>query len=137
MTEYVIGLFIGDNSEKIYAGKHKPLISEQLFNTANSVRDDNNPHIRHKSQKHEWLFKGLLFCECGCAMVGEIKKGKYIYYHCTGNKEGCDRKRIYVKQEEIEKHVLGILENLSRIELPYSECVNAVKEHQESVREDR
>jgi len=26
---------------------------------------------------------------CGCALVGEKKKGKYVYYHCTGNKGKC------------------------------------------------
>lgn len=129
------GSFTWNN--KLYAGKHKPLISEQLFNSANSVRVGNNTHIRHKSQKHEWLFKGLLFCECGCAMVGEIKKRKYIYYHCTGNKEGCDRKSTYVRQEEIEKHVLEILESLGRTVFPYSECVDVVKAQQESAQEDR
>jgi hypothetical protein len=28
-------------------------------------------------------FSGLITCgHCGCAMVDEIKKGRYVYYHC-------------------------------------------------------
>jgi site-specific DNA recombinase len=23
---------------------------------------------------------------CGCTLVGELKKDRYIYYHCTGSK---------------------------------------------------
>ena len=26
---------------------------------------------------------------CGCAMVGELKKGRCVYYHCTGYKGKC------------------------------------------------
>ena len=33
-----------------------------------------------------WIFARLLRCShCGCAMVGEEKKGLYVYYHCTKN----------------------------------------------------
>ncbi len=35
--------------------------------------------------KHDFAFSGLIACgHCGCAMVGEIKKERYVYYHCTG-----------------------------------------------------
>ena len=37
---------------------------------------------------------------CGCAVIGEIKKGKYIYYHCTGQRGKCPEK--YARQEMIE-----------------------------------
>ncbi|TLN01640.1 hypothetical protein FDZ73_15035 [bacterium] len=53
--------------------------------------------------KHSFVYKGLIQCGyCGCAMVGEIKKGKYIYYHCTGNRGECPGKKS-VREEELEK----------------------------------
>lgn len=121
----------------VYVGKHKPLISRELFYSVNLISSEKNTHVRHAVQKHEWLFKGLLFCTCGCAMVGEIKKGKYIYYHCTGNRIGCDRKGRNIRQEVVEQHVMNILENFKQIELPLKETVDLVKEHQRSLREDR
>jgi hypothetical protein len=40
--------------------------------------------------KEQFAFSGPITCgHCGCAMVGEIKKGRYIYYHCTGFKGKC------------------------------------------------
>ena len=35
----------------------------------------------------------------GCALVAEIKKKQYVYYHCTGNKGKCSEK--WVREEEI------------------------------------
>jgi hypothetical protein len=38
----------------------------------------------------------LIACaQCGCAVVGEIKKQRYVYYHCTGfadKSARCDRR---------------------------------------------
>jgi site-specific DNA recombinase len=34
-----------------------------------------------------------------CALTGEIKKGGYVYYHCTGHKGKCPEK--YVREEEL------------------------------------
>ncbi|MBA3017244.1 zinc ribbon domain-containing protein [Patescibacteria group bacterium] len=53
-------------------------------------------------QKHNWAFQGLLSCgHCGCALVAEIKKKRYVYYHCTGNKGKCPEK--WVREEEIAR----------------------------------
>ncbi|MCE5200457.1 MAG: zinc ribbon domain-containing protein [Armatimonadota bacterium] len=44
----------------------------------------------------------MLSCgHCGCSLTAEIKKGKYIYYHCTGQRGKCPEK--YVREEEIAK----------------------------------
>ncbi len=46
-------------------------------------------------QKDSWPFQGLLSCgHCGCAMVAEIKKGKYVHYHCSGNKGKCPERWV-------------------------------------------
>jgi hypothetical protein len=39
---------------------------------------------------------------CDCALVAEIKKGRYIYYHCTGNRGKCPGP--YARQELLEAH---------------------------------
>ena len=55
---------------------------------------------RSRQQKHQWAFQGLVSCgHCGCALTGEIKKERYIYYHCTGHKGKCPEK--YVREEEM------------------------------------
>ncbi len=51
---------------------------------------DGRHEKRNRKVKHEFAFSGLITCgHCGCSLVGEIKKGRYIYYHCTGYKGKC------------------------------------------------
>ncbi len=86
---------------KIYKGIHEPLISRELFDRVQEVMAEKG---RRKTgqQKHNWAFQGLLSCgHCGCALVAEIKKKRYIYYHCTGNKGKCPEK--WVREEEIAR----------------------------------
>jgi site-specific DNA recombinase len=44
-------------------------------------------------------------------MVGEVKKDRYIYYHCTGYKGRCDEP--YVREEILEKQFSEVLSRLS------------------------
>ena len=41
-------------------------------------------------------------------MTAELKKDKYIYYHCTGNKGG-DCKRDYINETKIDKAIAEVL----------------------------
>ncbi|MCD6120384.1 MAG: zinc ribbon domain-containing protein, partial [Spirochaetales bacterium] len=51
---------------------------------------------------------GLLKCgECGCSITAEIKKDRYIYYHCTFDKGKCGGS--YVREEELERQFGEIL----------------------------
>lgn len=50
------------------------------------------------------MFSGMFTCaECGSAITGDIKKGKYIYYRCANKTRNCSHKSLNVKQETIEK----------------------------------
>jgi site-specific DNA recombinase len=96
-------LYYGDFrwAGKTYRGIHEPLVSRELFNRVQEVMDEKG---RRKTgqQKHSWAFQGMLSCgHCGCAMVAEIKKKQYVYYHCTGNKGKCPEK--WVREEEIAR----------------------------------
>lgn len=86
---------------KQFRGTHQPLICKELWdNVQDTLMGKSSCKIQPK--KHSWAFQGLLKCgHCGCAMTAEIKKGKYIYYHCTGHKGKCPEK--YVREEEIAK----------------------------------
>jgi site-specific DNA recombinase len=69
---------------------------------------------RHRShqQKHNWAFQGMLSCgHCGCAMVAEIKKSRYVYYHCTKNRGKCPEK--WVREEEVARQ--------------FGQAINAIK----------
>ncbi len=82
-----------------YRGKHTPLISKAKFDQAQEVRRVNGRN-RKCERKHKWAFTGLITCgHCGCAFTAERKKGKYVYYHCTGARGKCPEK--FVREEEV------------------------------------
>lgn len=80
-----------------YRGSHEPLISRELFESVQAVRKrGGHPRARIR----DFAFKGILKCaNCGCAIVGEIKKGKYVYYHCTSARGKCDQP--YIREESL------------------------------------
>ena len=86
----------------LYKGNHEALISMELFNkTQTAFKKDGKPET-HKT--HNFIYSGLFTCaKCGSAIVGEIKKGKYIYYHCADKTKNCSNKKFYLKQETIDK----------------------------------
>ncbi len=43
-------------------------------------------------------------------MVAEIKKGNYVYYHCTGSKGKCDEP--YVREEALKEQLAELLGEL-------------------------
>ena len=95
-----------------YEGKHKPIITRELYHEVQKMIKGNTS-IR--TSKRQFLFSGLFKCShCGCALVGELHKGKYIYYHCTGNKGG-DCKSKYISENKLEDPLLAIL---SKLKLP-------------------
>ncbi len=84
----------------IYDGQHPPMISQELFDKAQlSFRKDNKPLYR---DEHNFALAGFMTCaKCGCAITAEIKKGKYVYYHCTGGKGKCEQKKIYINELDL------------------------------------
>ncbi len=71
-----------------------------------------------KPVKHGFAYTGLIKCKnCGCMLTGEIKKGKYIYYHCTNAKK-LDKSKPSIREEKIEESFADFLKELS---MPVSE----------------
>ncbi|WP_191555601.1 recombinase family protein [Brevundimonas aurantiaca] len=95
---------------KIYKGSHDPLVSVDLWNGVQEVLDGRNASKIHGTV-HDFPFSGLITCgHCGCALVGEVKKKKYTYYHCTGFKGKCGEP--YVREEVLEERFKEVLSRL-------------------------
>lgn len=86
--------------ERIYEGIHEPIIDKQVFyKVQKAFKKDNKPEI---STQRNFAFTGMIKCaECGSAITAEIKKGKYIYYHCTGWHKNCSMKKKSINENEI------------------------------------
>jgi site-specific DNA recombinase len=109
-----------------YKGRHQPLVTKELWDRVQGILDGRNAR-KVRSTKRDFAFHGLLNCgHCGCAMVGEMKKGRYIYYHCTGYKGKCTEP--YVREEVVAKRFSEILGTLSFGEQVMSWVTKALRE---------
>lgn len=94
----------------VYTGKQEPLVSRELWEKVQSMLSERNGN-RVRRAKHDFAFSRLLTCgHCGCSMVGEMKKGKYVYYHCTGFKGKCGEP--YTREAVLDEQFCEILGRL-------------------------
>jgi site-specific DNA recombinase len=93
-----------------YQGTHEPLVSRECWQRVQDLLDARAENKTRKV-KHQFAFTGVVHCgHCGCLFVGEIKKGRYVYYHCTGNRGKCPEP--YTRQETLTAAFAGILREL-------------------------
>ena len=94
-----------------YHGTYEPIVSRELWEQVQAILDGRGAKKTRK-MKEQFAFSSLITCgHCGCAMVGEIKKGKYVYYHCTGFKGKCPEP--YTREEVLEEKFTGLLKGIS------------------------
>src|SRR5690606_3985607 len=66
---------------------------------------------RPRYKKHQHAFTGLMTCgRCGCAMTAEVKKGRYIYYHCTGFKGRCGN--TWIREEDLSQQFADVVRRI-------------------------
>jgi len=102
---------------KLIQGRHQPLVSIELWERVQGVLDGRNAG-KAKRGKRNFAFAGLIACaKCGCSVVGEMKKQRYVYYHCTGYVDKCQGnpaycRRSYVREEVLEQKFTQLLGRL-------------------------
>ncbi|MBO5870358.1 MAG: recombinase family protein [Clostridia bacterium] len=111
---------------KFYSdARHEPLITKEQFLIVQRLLSAKYPT---KPQKREFAYNGLIRCSnCGCQLVGELKKGKYIYYHCTNSKK-LDVSKPSMRQERIEELFADFLKKLSMPVEEFERLKETVKE---------
>ena len=120
---------------KLYRGLHTPIISLETWENAQEIIDGRSEgNLRAKPM--DFTYTGLMTCgHCGCAVVGELKKKKYIYYHCTGNKGKCHEP--YVRQEALDAHFESVLSRLRLDDEIFSLVQRALREGYVDERKER
>lgn len=93
---------------KLYPGSHTPIISKELFDAVQSVFSSYN---KPKQTARKFAYTGLLTCDkCGCSITAEIKKNKYVYYHCTSYRGKCGN--TYIREEELSDKLANMVKNI-------------------------
>jgi len=95
---------------KLCQGTYEPLISEELWLKVQEIMASRGKK-KTRFVRHDFAFSKLISCgHCGCALVGEIKKKKYVYYHCTGYKGKCPEP--FVREEVLSEKFSAVLNRL-------------------------
>lgn len=125
---------------RTFKGKHTPLISTDLFERVQGTLAGRHKK-KHRRLKNDFAFSTLIRCgHCGCALTGDIKKGRYIYYRCTGYKGRCPEP--YVSESILSERFSEVLGKLD-IGEPASQLVadglksshvDQAKEHAEALK---
>lgn len=94
-----------------YQGNYEPLVSQELFERCQLITGNRSkPRPKNKN----FVLSGFIKCElCECAITAEIKKGKYIYYHCTNGKGNCNQKSFNANEKDLHKHFAEDMKKLS------------------------
>ena len=104
------------HNNKIYQGIHQPIISEELFELAQSTHQK---RIRKFRVYRNFLFGGLIDCqECNSKMTScftnktkQEKLKRYFYYRCTATLkrgwESCGTKQV--SADRIEKYLSSLI----------------------------
>ncbi|WP_254514694.1 recombinase family protein [Novosphingobium sp. G106] len=95
---------------KTYAGSHTPLTTYATWSNVQDILDGRSISNVH-GNRHQFAFTGLVTCgHCGCAITAEIKKQRYIYYHCSRFKARCPEP--YIREEVLAEKFAGALRRL-------------------------
>lgn len=92
-----------ESNGKYYRGNHEPLVSQELFEQCQDLAGNKS---RPRAKTKGFTLSGFIKCEsCGCAITAEIKKGKYVYYHCTNGKGSCTQKSFNANEIDLHRQI--------------------------------
>jgi site-specific DNA recombinase len=100
-----------DFDGKTYPGKYEAIISRDMWEQVQDVANGRNKRKPHVVRR-DFAFSNLIRCgHCGCALVGELKKKQYVYYHCTGYKGKCPEP--YTREEVLDACFSKLLRSIT------------------------
>jgi len=96
---------------KTVRGAHVPLVTPELWHRVQDVLAGRRARKTRRSV-HDFAFARLVVCgHCGCALTGDLKKGRYVYYRCTGNKGRCPEP--YAREAQLSEAFARAIDALS------------------------
>ena len=96
---------------RLYQGIHEPLVTPVIWQKVQWALTGGN-NVKTHRERHSFAYSGLIKCAvCGCSLSADRKKGKYVYYHCTGYKG--KHVEPYTREEVLDKRFAEVLQELS------------------------
>ncbi len=115
---------------ELYPHRHEPIISYELFERVEEVREGHNKKPFQYVAK-PFIFRGMITCGyCGCLVSPEMKESKYVYYSCTNAKGIC--KRDYINETAFLQEVAHYFDDIRLPEETIQEITAYLKQIYES-----
>ncbi len=97
-------------AKKLYQGTHFPLISKDLYERAHKALSQ---FQRPRVTTCNYPFSNLLHCKtCGCSVVGDFAKKKYMYYRCSFAK-GQHPHEKYIREHLLDEAFAEMIDGVS------------------------
>ncbi|WP_380871852.1 hypothetical protein ACFB49_28030 [Sphingomonas sp. DBB INV C78] len=120
---------------KLYKGSHTPLTTFATWSNVQEILDGRSISNVH-GNRLQFAYTGLITCgHCGCAVTAEIKKGRYIYYHCSRFKGRCPER--YIREEALDDQFAAVLRRLRLDDASFRLIERAIRESHADERRDR
>lgn len=96
----------------IVKGKHEPIISEELYNNAQTrMKSEELPKRARPEFRKHWL-SGMIKCsDCGRSLAYNGTNTEY--FQCTGYKKGKCNTNTYINAKKIESQLLELIKTIS------------------------
>ena len=118
---------------KTYSGNHPRLITTELFDTVQAIM---RGHNKGKYRKNDIAFRGMLRCaEDGSTVTAELKKGKYVYYRCTGYRGKCGLPRF--READLAERLGEVLKDIHIPDSVLGDLQAAITRDHEQMQRDR
>lgn len=102
---------------RLYPGKHQPIVSEELWQKCQEIRQLHHGGPRTHSPRHRtYLFAGLLRCAaCGGRMRADTAGNNARYYRCVARQKGfdCSAPQTRVREDVLAAQMTKIISHLS------------------------
>lgn len=98
---------------RLYRGSHPAMLSLEEFDRVQSFIEG-GPKRRGR---HRFAYTGLLTCaRCGCQVTAEVqsghlKRGRYVYYHCTNARGGCSKQGL--REDRLDTQIDRLLSSVT------------------------
>ena len=133
-----------DNSEHLYPASYPAMITPEEYDKVQFLLGRKGlPRLVTRKQ---FALRGFIRCgDCDCTVTAQEKHRKltsgkfntHTYYHCTGKREGCSQKSVYIKEDDLWAQLLELLDNYELVPELYDWAMDAFREFADKEVADR